>query len=312
MIDPILPHALRPGGTLGIAAPAGPVDPERLARGERWLREAGFEIRRRPDLIAQKGYLAGDDERRAKELMELVRDDAVDAILCARGGYGCHRIARRLDPEAFRAARKPLVGFSDITTLLLWQLRCAGLLGFHGPMPAARQPDDGVRTDREAVIRLLCGAESPADRALRGRAGGGGAAEGRLVGGNLTVLAASLGCPWEPETDGAILLLEDVGERPYRIDRVLCQLEAAGKLAGLAGVGVGAFTACEDDGYPAPSACDVLEEALRPLGIPLVLDLPFGHAEANAPWPVGIRARIDGDAGEITWSGPAVEVAEVA
>ena len=116
MIDPILPHALRPGGTLGIAAPAGPVDPERLARGERWLREAGFEIRRRPDLIAQKGYLAGDDERRAKELMELVRDDAVDPILCARGGYGCHRIARRLDHDGQDGG--PAFGGGELTVLV--------------------------------------------------------------------------------------------------------------------------------------------------------------------------------------------------
>jgi muramoyltetrapeptide carboxypeptidase len=280
------------------------VDPARLDQGERWLEAAGFGVLRRDDLLARRGYLAGDDERRAKELSELVADERVDAILCARGGYGSHRIVRLLDAAAFRAARKPLVGFSDVTTLLLWQLRCAGLAGFHGPMPAR----DARGEDREALLRLLCG-EAAAPRLLRGTPCGGGRGEGRLVGGNLTVLAASLGCPWEIETRGAVLLLEDVGERPYRLDRLLSQLSAAGKLAELAGVGVGCFAGCDDPSYPQPAACDVLEELLRPLGVPLVTGLPFGHGAENVPWPFGARARIDGDAGTVEWLGPAVDVA---
>jgi muramoyltetrapeptide carboxypeptidase len=300
----LLPRALPPGGTVGLAAPAGPVDPDRLEAGCRWLEDAGFQVVRRDDLIARRGYLAGDDARRAKELMELVSDDRVEAILCARGGYGCHRVVPLLDAEAFRAARKPLAGFSDVTTLLLWQLRRAGLAGFHGPMPArtATRPED-----REALVRLLCG--EPGDAVLRGTPGGGGRAEGPLVGGNLTVLVASLACDWEPDLEGAILLVEDVGERPYRLDRALAQLRAAGRLDGLAGVGVGSFAACDDEAYPSPTACEVVEEALRPLGVPLVLELPFGHGEANRPWPVGVRARIDGDAGTVEWLSPGVAFA---
>jgi len=301
--SPHRPHALRPGGTVALAAPAGPVDSVRLDEGQRWLEAAGFSVVRRDDVLSRRGYLAGDDERRAKELMEWVADDRVDAILCARGGYGCHRMMSMLDAEVFRAARKPLVGFSDVTTLLLWQLRCAGLTGFHGPMPARDARDE----DRAALLRLLCG-EPGAPEGLAGTPRGGGRAEGRLLGGNLTVLAASLGCPWEPETEGAILLLEDVGERPYRLDRVLAQLSAAGKLRGLAGVGVGGFTSCDDANHPEPAACDVLEEALRPLGVPLVMDLPFGHGDANVPWPFGVRAAIDGDDGTLTWLEPAVEI----
>lgn len=293
----MLPRPLPPGGVVGLAAPAGPVDPDRLAAGCAWLEGAGFSVVRRDDLLARRGYLAGDDERRAKELAELVEDERVDAILCARGGYGCHRLVSRLDPEAFRAARKPLAGFSDVTTLLLWQLRCAGLAGFHAPMPAQRSSRE---CDREALVRLLCG-EPPGTPALQGTPGGGGRSEGRLVGGNLTVLAASLGCPWEPDTEGAILMIEDVAERPYRLDRALAQLAAAGKLARLAGVGVGSFEACDDEAYPAPAACEVVAEALHPLGVPLVLDLPFGHGERNVPWPLGVVARIDGDAGTIDW-----------
>jgi len=274
------------------------VDPERLAVGCAWLEDAGFAVVRREDLLARTGYLAGDDERRAKELMELVVDDAVDAILCARGGYGCHRVVLQLDAEAFRAARKPLAGFSDVTTLLLWQLGCAGLAGIHAPMLAQSCSRE---LDRGALVQLVCG-DPAANASLPGTAGGGGRGEGRLVGGNLTVLAASLGCPWEVDTEGAILLVEDVGERPYRLDRALAQLRAAGKLEGLAGVGVGSFEACDDDVYPRPTACEVLEEALRPLGVPLALGLPFGHGERNLPWPFGVVGRIDGDAGTVEWN----------
>ncbi len=297
------PRALRPGGTIGIAAPAGPVDPARLAEGEARLRDAGFRVVRRGDVEARSGYLAGDDDRRAKELADLVADPEVDAIVCARGGYGCHRIVSRLDPEAFRRAGKPLAGFSDVTTLLLWQLRCAGLAGLHGPMPgrAARPEDLG------ALVRLLCGEP---DAPWQGRPGGGGRAEGPLVGGNLTVLVASLGCPWEPDLRGAILLVEDVGERPYRLDRLMAQLRAAGRLDDLAGVGVGSLAACDDDRYPSPGAAEVMEESLAGLGVPVLHDLPFGHGAENRPWPFGGRARIDGDGGTLEMLDSGVEIAE--
>lgn len=285
---------------MAVAAPAGPVDPERLEEGAARLRRAGFEVVWRDDVLDRRGYLAGDDARRAEELMAWVRDPEVDAILCARGGYGCHRMVERLDAAAVRAAAKPLVGFSDVTTLLLWQLRQAGLVGFHGPMPARTHRDEDVAR----LFALLAGEGA---KPLEGRPGGGGVAEGRLVGGNLAVLVASLGCAWEPDTEGAILLFEDVGERPYRLDRMLAQLRSAGKLAGLAGVGVGSLDGCCDEHYPEPAACDVVEEALRPLGIPLVLDLPFGHGESNVAWPVGVRARLDGGTGRIEWLESGVE-----
>jgi muramoyltetrapeptide carboxypeptidase len=287
-------RALSPGATIGIAAPAFAVDPEALEVGEAQLREAGFATVRREDLTERRWYLAGDDRRRVRELMALVEDDRVDAILCARGGYGCHRIVAELDPLRVRAAAKPLIGFSDITTLLLWQRKRAGLVGFHAPMLNRRE--GMLPEELESLLRALRGDAAPA---LLGEAHGGGRGEGRLVGGSLTVLAASLGTPWEVDTRGAILLLEDVHEKPYALDRLLQQMRAAGKLDRVAGVGVGQLIDCVDPMRETPSAEEVVLEALLPLGVPIVLGLPFGHGRPNLTWPFGVRGALDGERGAL-------------
>jgi muramoyltetrapeptide carboxypeptidase len=290
-------RGIRPGATLGIAAPAGPVDPETLRAGEDVWRRAGFEVRRRDDLLARDGYLAGDDERRANELMELWRDPSIDAIVCARGGYGTPRILARLDPGLVREARKPLVGYSDITALLLWQRRRAGLVGFHGPMLERGSDVDGEM--HETLVATLVGRRSDAQNRLAGTGRLPGRGEGRLVGGNLVLCVASLGTPWEIDTRGAILLIEEVGERPYRIDRMLAQLRAAGKLDRLVGIGLGDVSTCIDERFPKPAALSVVEEAARRAGVPLVTDLPFGHCARNSAFGLGVRATIDGAEGEI-------------
>ncbi len=288
-------RAIRPGAVIGIAAPAGVVDPERLEAGEQLLRRLGFEPQRRCDLMERRGYLAGDDGRRADELMELVRDPKVEAIVCARGGYGCHRIISRLDPQVFRQAAKPLVGYSDITTLLLWQRRCAGLMGIHGPM---LERELGVASQASTSLqRALTGTGPPAR--LPGVALAGGWAEGRLVGGSLSLVVASLGTPWEIDTRDSILMLEDCAEPTYRLDRMLQQLLLAGKLQMAVGVGIGSMLDCGDERYPDLTLEALLKETLVPLGIPVIADLPFGHGEPNLAWPVGGRAAIDGDRGEI-------------
>ena len=290
----IKPRALRHGATLGIAAPGGPVDGERVEQGEAVLQELGFRTLRQGDLLARHGYLAGDDARRAKELMELVADPRVDGILCARGGYGCDRILSMLDADKVRAAAKPLIGYSDVTALLLWQQRLAGLGGFHGPML-----DRGEDVDPAALSSLAAQLRGEPAAPLVGVGRGGGVASGRLVGGSLTLVASSIGTAWEVQARGAILLLEDRGERPYRIDRMLQQLRGAGVLAALAGVGVGDFSTCVDERYPQPTALDVIEEVVQPLEIPLVTQLPFGHVRENFPWPTGARATLDGERGEL-------------
>jgi muramoyltetrapeptide carboxypeptidase len=272
------------------------VDAARLAAGEAMLRRVGFETVRRDDLFERHAYLAGDDARRVDEFMGWIDDDRVDGIVCARGGYGCDRIIASLDAQRVRAAAKPLVGYSDITALLLWQRRCAGLIGFHGPML-----DRGDDVDPAAIESLASQLRGDASLpvVLRGTGHGGGNAAGRLVGGSLTLVAASLGTAWEIDTRGAILLLEDIAELPYRIDRMLQQLAGSGKLAQAAGIGIGAFTRCSDERYPEIEIRDVILAAISSLGVPVISELPFGHVRSNCAWPVGGRATIDGDRGEI-------------
>ena len=290
------PRALRAGGTLGIAAPAGPVDPDKLQAGVALLRNAGFQVVHRPDIDDRRGYLAGSDARRAAELQELWRDDRVDAILCARGGYGCQRILDALDPELAREARKPLVGYSDVTALLLWQRRRAGLVGFHGPML-----DYGDAIAPESLTALLAQLQGQGTLPVRLQGKGlvAGSARGRLAGGNLSLVTASLGTPWEISTRGTILVIEEVGERPYRIDRMLEQMRSAGKFEGLRGIAVGSLQGCTDDRYPEPGALQVIEAAARQAQLPCVVDLPFGHLAANTPWAQGVRATLDAEKGEV-------------
>jgi muramoyltetrapeptide carboxypeptidase len=289
------PRALKQGATIGIAAPAGPIDAERLAAGIAMLKELGFEVACAEDLTRSAGYLAGTDERRAEEFMQLVANPDIDAIYCARGGYGCHRIISRLDPKVVRSAAKPLMGYSDITTLLLWQLRKAGLMGFHGPM--FDRPDQLTPESKRSIVTSLLG-KGPPPR-ISGKSVVRGWGEGRLTGGSLKLVVGSLGTPWEIETRRSILLLEETHEAPYSIDRMLSQLRSAGKLDELVGIGIGALTDCTNPTLPAPTAAEVIEELLSPLGIPIVCELPFGHSDCNLSWAVGARAGIDGDRGEI-------------
>lgn len=287
-------RALRPGDTIGIAAPASPIEEDVLEAGEQLIRALGFEPARGEGVTARYGYLAGDDARRAAELMALATDPDIHGILCARGGYGCHRMVSKLDDRVIRKAAKPLVGYSDITTLLLWQRQRAGLIGVHGPM-LERGESTPAEAHRE-LARVLMGEGKPPR--WSGETWVGGSREGRLTGGSLSLVVASLGTPWEIDTRDGILLLEEVNEAPYRIDRTLQQLLAAGKLDALAGIGIGELKDCEP-GSEGPSAREVLREILIPLGIPMLAGLPFGHGESNRPWPHGGRATIDAERGEL-------------
>lgn len=284
------PRWLRPNGVIAVVAPSGPFDVDAFARGVERLR-ARYVVRHDDSILSRSGYLAGDDDRRLRELASAIEDESVDAIVCARGGYGATRLVDKLDPALVRASRKLLVGFSDITALhALWAR--AGVCSLHAPMVAALG-----RTKSELVeryVRALEGAPMPALDGLECIARG--VARGPLVGGNLAVLAALVGTPYAPPLDGCVLFLEDVGERPYRVDRMLTSLRHAGWFDRIAGVALGAFT----DGPPGPDGVEVanvLRERLADLGIPVIAGVPAGHVDDNLELAFGVSVFVDGDSG---------------
>jgi muramoyltetrapeptide carboxypeptidase len=274
-----------------VIAPSSPFDPEELARGLAVLRDRlGLVPRHRPDLIARQGYLAGDDARRLEEWREAVADPEARAIFCARGGYGAMRLLPAIDPAPLLARPKVLVGFSDVTALHA-VLNRAGLATVHGPVltQLGRAPEAAVAQ----LEALLSGAPRRADAWSApapgaGLAGSGsvraGRASGPLLGGSLTLLAHLCGTPFLPSLDGAILLLEDVDEKPYRLDRYLTQLRLAGALDRLAGVALGQFTRCDGAGSRGEA---VVRGWAAGLGVPVVEGLPVGHEDLNLAVPLG-------------------------
>jgi muramoyltetrapeptide carboxypeptidase len=282
---------------VAVVAPASPFDRESF--------EAGLAVlaaRYRPafdgDLFARRRYLAGDDARRRAELDRALADPVARAVFAARGGYGTLRLLAGLRPPR---APKAVVGFSDLTALHL-ALQRAGWVTVHGPVVTqlARQP-------REAVARLFAlledGTAPPPP--LAGTPLVPGIAEGPLVGGNLSLLTRLLGTPRLPRLRDAVLLLEDVGERPYRLDRMWTHLALAGVLGQVRGIALGEFTGCDEpDG--AYGSAEVLAELAAETGLPCVAGLPVGHGALNLALPLGARVRLDGAAGTLAFLEPAV------
>jgi muramoyltetrapeptide carboxypeptidase len=304
---PLRPRALRAGARLRIAAPSGPVPEDRLAAGLAALAPVvAGEISLAPNLGARAGYFAGDDPARLVALQAALADPEVDAVLCARGGYGLTRLLPLLDPSRLAAAPKLIVGFSDVTALLAWALARAGLASVHGPVVA--QLATIAEEDRERLALLLAGEDPGALVADAGAVLRGGCVEGTLVAGNLEVLRSLVGTRFLPDLSGCVLALEEVGERPYRIDRALTQLLTSGALRGVRGVAVGQLVACEEpaSGNPdSPTAEQVVLERLGVLGVPVVTGFPFGHAPTrNAALPFGTRVRLDAEHGALTMLEP--------
>lgn len=276
---------------MAIIAPAGPFDRATFERGL-----ARIAARYRPvfdeGLFSANRYLAGDDARRAAELRAALDREEIRGIFSARGGYGCMRLLGRF---TLPAARKPIVGFSDITALhAVWQQ--AGRISVHAPVVTQL-----ANVDQSIVDGLFDLLENPDARpALQGEPLVPGVVEGPVIGGNLAVLTRLIGTPFMPPVDGAILFFEDVGERPYKLDRMWTHLALAGVLDRIAGIAMGTFTACEEKGADYGYA-EVLKELACERNLPSVIELPVGHSLDNRPIPLGARAVLDGEAGTLTF-----------
>jgi muramoyltetrapeptide carboxypeptidase len=309
------PPRIAKGQTVGVVVPAGPVQPERLRRGLACLGDA-FELRIARSATAPRepetpSYLAAADRIRAAELNEMFADPDIRAIILARGGYGVMRILAELDPALLSRDPKPIVGFSDATALLSWAHR-AGVRGIHGPMIA--QLPDLDPSDIAHLVRVLTEPEPLGERPwpLRGHGHRRGRLRGALVPANLTLASLLVGTPWQLPLAGAIALLEEVGERPFEIDRYVTQLALTGALATTTAAVIGDLTRCSDpsppsgDRDPDDAALATLVDRLAAAGVPAASGAPIGHGNRNEAVPFGALCELDLDRGALAILEPAV------
>jgi muramoyltetrapeptide carboxypeptidase len=277
-----LPRQPRSGDTLAIIAPASNVTKDALQRGCEQLERAGFKTTFEESIFNADLYFAGSHERRARELEEMFQRDDVDGIICARGGYGCNHLLPLIDLNVIRSHPKFLMGYSDVTTLLTYFCDQAGMVTYHGPMVAkdfAGGHDWPELSGRHQV---------PAEGLHTGEA------TGVLYGGCLSMLAASLGTPYEIQTTGSILFLEDVNTKPFQIDRMLMQLKLAGKLEQVRGFIFGEMLDCVQPGGQDYTLQEVIMRILGPLDVPVAYGVSFGHLSQppNLVMPVGIAVNL--------------------
>jgi muramoyltetrapeptide carboxypeptidase len=301
LVRPQLPPALKPGMRIGIPAPAGGVSKQdfesKLPRFRDAMNKLGLEIEVAKSVLAGShsgtSYLAAPDEVRASEFMEFVKRSDIHGIVCMRGGYGVMRILPMLDFDIIRQHPKIICGYSDITALINAVYQGSNLVAFHGPIAAAELDPFSLKWFLSMVFRGDTVPEQPRYHQPETLVTiAPGKAQGRIVGGNLTLIASTMGTPYELNTHQAILFLEDVGEKPYRIDRMLTQLWLAGKLQNCAAIILGQFTEA-DETSNATSVDEVLRARLQSLGIPVLGNFPIGHVQEKLTIPIGSLAEVD-------------------
>jgi muramoyltetrapeptide carboxypeptidase len=291
----VKPQALRPGDTVGIVAPASNVKRGELEAGCEGLRRAGYKPFYFESILDQDLYFAGSVERRVRELEEMFAREEVRAIVCARGGYGANYLLDALDLENIQAHPKIFVGYSDLTALLTYFYDAAGFVTFHGPMVAKDWAHDGG-VDLASWQAALAGTSAWKPNLGKGSGARGlveGEVEGILYGGCLSILVASLGTPYEIETAGTILFLEDLAAKPYQIDRMLVQLKLAGKFDDVRGIVFGEMRDCVQTANQGYTLEDVVLRIVGKLGVPVAYGVRSGHVTAgNITLPIGVRAAL--------------------
>lgn len=288
-------RALQKGDTIGIAAPASPFDRNEFKKGVKTLETMGFQVRYRDDIFDQTRYLAGSDKRRADELMELFRDTKVKAVMFARGGYGSQRIIPLLDPHTLRSHAKPVIGFSDVTALLTFLRQECDVPTFYGPVISLLAKDCDQMTKEQLLVALTTAGplgEIPPNSASVMRPG---RAEGKLVGGCLSLINSSMGTPYELNTKDSVLFIEEIGEKVYVLDRMLTQLKNAGKFREAKGIVFGSIITQEGEPHDVHT---MIRDVLADFDGPVVVDYPAGHTKKFVTLPLGAELEIDAEVGE--------------
>lgn len=299
----IKPKKLKLGDTIGIVAPGSPTTEEKVEKAYEKLKEMGFKVKLGKSCYSKYGYLAGRDELRAEDLNSMFRDTEVDGIICLRGGYGTIRILKLLDYNLIRANPKVFVGYSDITAIHIAINQISNLVTFHGPMAASDLAGDISKFSLESLFNSILhedfdgNLKNPTEELITIN---GGVAEGQIIGGNLSLIASTIGTPYEIDTKGKILFIEEIGEEPYRIDRMLNQLKLSNKLQEAEGIILGNFSNCmPEDPDMSLTLEEVIDDLIRPLNKPTLYNLQAGHCDPNITIPFGVRVRLNADRKEI-------------
>ena len=291
---PVMPSSLKKGDTVGVVAPAGPVDPAQLEAGLKVIRRMGLNPVPGKHLLARNGFLAGTDKERASDLMSMFRDPVVKGIFCARGGYGVNRILPLLDSKIIRNNPKIVVGSSDITLLLLYLQKKCTMTVFHGPMVAGSFGSREMKKSAKQFWQILSGQKqarklsAPEARVIKQ-----GKAQGQLAGGCLTLLCRSLKTPYELDARDKILLIEDVNEPAYRIDGMLWQLRQAGKFKNVSAVIFGEMVNCKFNSHQTGTLDEMLVDFFKPDPFPVIINCPIGHGDEIWTLPLGVSVRLD-------------------
>ncbi len=293
-----VPPKLKPGDTIGLISPAGPIkEAKQFQKGLEILENMGFQIRHSQLPQANENYLAAGDANRAKEFYDMWSDSQVQALMTTRGGYGCLRMIGLLDMKLLQAFPKLLLGFSDVTVLLNGILQQSGVVSLHGPVVCSLAKLDPLSLD--LLRKALLGEMSTYNFANRIEVLRSGNSQGILRGGNLTTLVHMLGTPWELPVDNTILFLEDTGEALYKIDRMLTQLSLCGKLEKLSGLILGGFDSGKKINFTRPDLQEKVWqrvlELTRGMRFPIWGNFPVGHRAENIPMPIGMTANMNSD-----------------
>jgi muramoyltetrapeptide carboxypeptidase len=316
-IEKIFPKRLKKGDTIGLVSPGGFIDDDQLEESVKNIEKLGFKPYYRDIVTAREGYFGGTDKVRANDLMHMFTNKSVDAILCTRGGYGSNRILDLLDFEKIRQNPKALIGYSDVTSLLIAIYQKTGLIGFHGPVGISTFNEFSVKSFEKVLIKAKKQYKYANEREKDTEKNSDydkytitkGKAEGNLIGGNLVMLTTLIGTKYEPDFENKIVFMEEIREKPYKIDRMITHLLMATNIAKASGIILGIFNKCDidkDEIEESYTLKEALYKRLSSLNLPCFYGMPFGHVSNKITLPVGVIAKMNADKQTLTLTEAAV------